>query len=130
MTLNTVIQSARRRLGRAAPPFLALSVPAQGSDALSPAYESALRRYQSGDREGAIADMSAWSERRLRDEMTALRALCQKARACQRCPAADRWERIPVRAALMLHSDCAQGPGATGCPPFSRSPRPRRSPAS
>ena len=89
---------------------LALSVPAwaQRPDALSPAYESALRRYQSGDREGAIADMNAWPERRLRDEMTALTALCQKARACHRCTAADRWEKTPLRAALMLHSDGAQ----------------------
>ena len=97
-----------RMSGRATLFFLALSVPAQGSDALSPAYESALRRYQSGDREGAIADVSTWPERRLRDEMTALRALSGKAQACHRCPAADTWERIPVRAALMLHSDGAQ----------------------
>jgi tetratricopeptide (TPR) repeat protein len=89
---------------------LALALPALGAaqSAVSPAYETTLRRYQSGDREGAIADMSAWPERRLRDEMTALRALCEKARACQRCPAADRWEKTPVRAALMLHSDSAQ----------------------
>jgi len=98
----------RRTVGRPALLLLALSAPAQGSDALSPAYESALRRYQSGDREGAIADVSTWPERRLRDEMTALRALSAKAQACHRCPAADTWERVPVRAALMLHSDCAQ----------------------
>ena len=52
--------------------------------------------------------MNTWPERRLRDEMTALKALWKKARACHRCLAADAWERMPVRAALMLHSDCAQ----------------------
>ncbi len=92
-------------------PFaLSLALPAlcAAQTAVSPAYETALRRYHSGDREGAIADMSGWSERRLRDEMTALRALCEKARACPRCLVKDQWDRIPVRAALMLHSDSAQ----------------------
>jgi tetratricopeptide (TPR) repeat protein len=92
--------------------LLLLSLPtlaiAQRSDGLSPAYESAIRRYDSGDRAGAIADMNAWPERRLRDEMTALRALWRAAQACHRCPDADAWERMPMRAALMLHSDCAQ----------------------
>lgn len=100
--------------------LLLLSLPslasAQRPDAVSPAYESVIRRYQSGDREGAIADMSLWPERRLRDEMTALRALGQEARACHRCTAADRWEKTPVRAALMLHSDCAQGARRDGSP--------------
>jgi tetratricopeptide (TPR) repeat protein len=81
---------------------------AQRSDGLSPAYESAIRRYHSGDRAGAIADMNVWPERRLRDEMTAFKALGRRAQACQGCPDADAWEQMPVRAALMLHSDCAQ----------------------
>jgi tetratricopeptide (TPR) repeat protein len=100
----------RRRASRWLLTPLALALPALGAaqPATSPAYETALRRYESGDREGAIAEMGAWSERRLRDEMTTLRALCEKARACRRCPAADRWEKTPVRAALMLHSDGAQ----------------------
>jgi tetratricopeptide (TPR) repeat protein len=96
------------RVGRAALLLLALSAPAQGADVISPAYQAVMRRYQSGDREGAIADMNTWLEPRLRDEMTALKDLWKKARACHRCLAADAWERMPVRAALMLHSDCAQ----------------------
>ena len=100
----------RRRAYRCLLTLLALALPTlcAAQSAVSPAYESVLERYQSGDREGAIADLTAWPERRLRDEMTALRALCEKARACPRCLVKDQWDRIPVRAALMLHSDSAQ----------------------
>jgi tetratricopeptide (TPR) repeat protein len=96
---------------------MALSAPVEGSDVLSPAYQAVVRRYQSGDREGAVAEAGAWPERRLRDEMTALRALWQEAQACDRCLAADTWERFPVRAALMLHSDSAQQARRNGQPP-------------
>lgn len=90
--------------------LLAISAPslAQPSEVLSPAYESIVRRYLSGDREGAVAEMVTWPEQRLEDEIPALNALWQKARLCTDCPAANAWQRIPVRAALMLHSDCAQ----------------------
>ena len=107
----------RRSKHLAALLLLALAAPAlaQRPDALSPAYEAVVRRYQSGDREGAVAEMSGWPEHRLRDEMTALRALSQGAFACPyRCSAADRWAMTPVRAALMLHSDCAQRARAHG----------------
>ncbi|HYN05422.1 MAG TPA: tetratricopeptide repeat protein [Vicinamibacteria bacterium] len=97
--------------------LLALSASAQSAEVLSPAYQSAVRRYHSGDREGAIADMSAWPELRLRNDMRALDALCRKARACLQCPAAETWARISVRAALMLHSDCAQGARRDGQSP-------------
>lgn len=80
---------------------------AQRSEVLSPAYEAVVRRYVSGDREGAIAKMDAWPEWRLGNEIPALNALWQKARICPDCPAASTWQRIPVAAALMLHTDCA-----------------------
>ena len=74
--------SVRSRLGRAA--LLLLSLPAlasaQTAGVLSPAYEAVVRRYSSGDREGAVADMGTWPERRLRDEMTALTSSWEGAR--------------------------------------------------
>jgi tetratricopeptide (TPR) repeat protein len=76
--------------------LLALCSPAtaQRSGVLSPAYEAVVLRYQSGDRQGAISEAVGWPASRLREEMRALGAL--------------REHRVPVRAALMLHSDCAQ----------------------
>jgi tetratricopeptide (TPR) repeat protein len=82
--------------------------PAQVADVHWPAYQSAILRYHSGDREGAISEMSAWPERLLREDLRALRSLSQQALSCDRCAAADSWEKAPVKAALMLHSDCAQ----------------------
>ena len=87
------------------------------AEALSPAYEAVVRRYASGDREGAITDMSAWPEWRMRDEVMALTALWRSARPCTACPASNAWQRTPVRAALMLHSDCAQDARRDGRPP-------------
>jgi hypothetical protein len=111
--------SVRSRAGRAA--LLLLSLPAlasgQTAGVLSPAYEAVVRRYSSGDREGAVAEMVTWPERRLRDEIPALNVLWQRARMCGDCPAANLWQRFPVRAALMLHSDCAQRARRDRLPP-------------
>jgi tetratricopeptide (TPR) repeat protein len=107
------------RVSRAVLLVLALSAAAaaQAADVLSPAYEAVVRRYRSGDREGAVADMNAWPEARLRTEMTALTALGRKALACRECAAATTWLRIHVRAALLLHSDCAQRSRRDGTSP-------------
>ena len=79
------------------------------SGVLSPAYESVVRRYAAGDRQGAVANLADWPEGRLRDDFTALRALVQASLACPGgCGAANVWQRIPIEAALMLHSDAAQ----------------------
>jgi tetratricopeptide (TPR) repeat protein len=103
-------EGAPVRTGGLACLLLALCTPAlaQRSEALSPVYEALVQRYSSGDREGAVTEMSGWPEHRLRDEMTAMRALSREALACHGCTAASLWERVPVQAALMLHSDCAQ----------------------
>lgn len=76
---------------RSLPAVLLFSIPTLASaQVLSPAYEAVVRRYQSGDREGAVADMRSWPEERLRGEVAALSAFRERARA-----------------ALMLHADCA-----------------------
>ena len=86
-----------------------LAIAAQApADVLSPAYEAVVRQYVSGQREAAVADMYGWPDQRLRDEMVALSGFWRKARACHPCAASLAWPRIPVRAALMLHSDCAE----------------------
>ena len=92
-------------------------VSSQGSDVLSPAYGAVVGRYLSGDREGAVAEMVHWPEGRLRDETSALAALWRKAQACRPCAASRAWEQMPARAALMLHSDCAQRARRDGTPP-------------
>ena len=89
--------------------LLALPVVAAAQPgAVSSAYEAALRSYASGDRDDAVAEVAAWPERRVRDEVDALERLSREGRGCTACAAEDAWRRTPVRAALMLHSDCAQ----------------------
>jgi tetratricopeptide (TPR) repeat protein len=51
--------------------------------------------------------MAGWPEGRLRSEMTALGALREKARKALDPSALILWHRVPVKAALMLHTDCA-----------------------
>jgi len=112
LTPPVTVRVGRRGIRRRFLALLLLCLPAlasaQPSDVLSPAYEAIVRRYLSGDREGAVGDMSAWPEWRMRDEMTALRAFWQKAQTCRPCAASMAWQQIPARAALVLHSDCAQ----------------------
>ena len=99
--------------------LLALTSPAtaQRSGVLSPAYEAVVQRYESGDREVAVLDVAGWSEGRLRDEMTALGALRERARRAVDPAALILWHRVPVRAALMLHTDCAQRARRDGVSP-------------
>jgi tetratricopeptide (TPR) repeat protein len=108
--LRSIVGVRQRRFYRFVPLFT-LTLPALSaaqSATLSPAYESALRRYQSGDREGAIADVSTWPESRLRAEISALAGLGRRAQACRPCAASIAWEQLPVTTALVLHGDCAQ----------------------
>lgn len=80
---------------------------AQRSGVLSPAYEAVVLRYQSGNRDEAVSGMAGWPEGRLRSEMTALGALREKARKALDPSALILWHQVPVKAALMLHTDCA-----------------------
>jgi len=89
--------------------LVALIGPARGqSQPLSLGYEAVIGAYATGDRESALAEACGWGEARVRAESSALAAVWREARTCTRCPAALTWRRIPVKAALMLHSDCAQ----------------------
>jgi len=80
---------------------------AQRSGGFSPAYEAIILRYQSGDREAAVSDIGGWPAGRLREEMAALGACRERARRALDPAALILWHRVPVRAALMLHTDCA-----------------------
>ncbi len=92
--------------------LLALPVPCPAQPAvLSPPYEAALRRYVSGDRDGAVAAAAALSERELREQVEALRSLWKRARVCAPCAESVAWQQAPVPAALMLHTDCSLSTG-------------------
>ena len=80
---------------------------AQRSGVLSPAYEAVVLRYQSGDQEAAVSEVAGWPATRLREEVMALGALREKARRALDPAALILWHQAPVRAALMLHTDCA-----------------------
>ncbi len=98
---------------------LSPAVPAAGLDqptpaGLSPEYATALERYVSGDRDGAVAAVATLPERALRDQVDALRSLRKRARACTECPDSIAWRRAPLAAALMLHTDCSLASGREG----------------
>ena len=108
--LEALGRSQRAVLRRVAPLALLASgspAAAQWPDVLSPSYEAAVLRYGSGDRDRAVADITGWPEGRLRREVAALGALREKARKALDPAALVQWHRVPVRAALMLHTDCA-----------------------
>jgi tetratricopeptide (TPR) repeat protein len=61
---------------------------------LSPAYKTLVVRYASGDRLGAADELCGWRDSRIKREGV---------------PASlSVWAGVPPRAALMLHTDCAQ----------------------
>jgi len=88
---------------------------AQRSEVLSPAYEAVVRRYASGDREGAVAEMSGWPDSRVRGEVPIFNREWQGSGGD--ATKHGVWRQISVRAALMLHSDCAQRARRDGKPP-------------
>ncbi len=106
---TSFLRFRRRGIGRALALVLlsgSSSASAQSGPPATP-YEEALRRYRSGDREGATAEVCTWPEGRLRDQVSALSAITRAAGSCPDCAAA-----------LMLHTDCARearrGGGAAG----------------
>lgn len=103
---------------RLAPALLAASsvASAQPSEVLSPIYEAVVRRYASGDREGAVAELGAWPDSRVRREVPILNHDWQRS-SFSGAMSLSLWRNIPVRAALMLHTDCAVRARADGKPP-------------
>ena len=92
---------------------------AQWSAVWSPGYQAAVLRYRTGAPDAAVSEVCAWPASRLRDEVNVLAALREKARRPDDPGALTRWQEVPVRAALMLHTDCsltARGNG-TACEP-------------
>jgi tetratricopeptide (TPR) repeat protein len=79
-------------------------------------YEAVVRRYASGDREGAVAEMAGWPDDRLRKEIPALNTDWQRSLIKGDALNPSTWRQIPMRAALMLHSDCAQRARRDGKP--------------
>jgi tetratricopeptide (TPR) repeat protein len=92
----------------------AAHAPSQDEDVLSSPYVAALRRYESGQRSAALADVASWPETRVRGEIERLVALRHAARTCTVCGAQVLWQRLPLRAGLMLHADAALGDRRTG----------------
>jgi tetratricopeptide (TPR) repeat protein len=78
---------------------------AQGGSGPGPRYVELLESYASGRQEGPVAALASWSEDDLKRETGALRALADAARACASCAARRTLERLPLRAAVLLHTD-------------------------
>jgi len=105
------------RRGVALPSFLlvllasCLPAAAEGSGVWSPGYESVVLRYRSGDQDAAVSEICGWPAGRLREEVEALAALRARARRPDDRAALILWQQVPVRAALMLHTDCTRRAG-------------------
>jgi tetratricopeptide (TPR) repeat protein len=67
-----------------------------------------LRLYVTGEREKAVSELAGWPEEQVREQVRILGLLGREARACRVCEAARVLRRTPLKAALMLHSDCAE----------------------
>jgi tetratricopeptide (TPR) repeat protein len=91
------------------------AVPARPSEVLSPAYRSVVRRYAAGDRERAVAELRAWPDPRIRLEVPIHNRDWQLSGGRALDP--GTWRDIPVRSALMLHTDCALRARRDGKPP-------------
>jgi tetratricopeptide (TPR) repeat protein len=83
----------------------------------SPGYEAAILRYRAGGPDAAASEVCAWPTSRLRDEVKALAALRERARRPNDPDALTQWEHVPVRAALLLHTDCSLGARERGTSP-------------
>jgi tetratricopeptide (TPR) repeat protein len=98
--------------------LLALSslASAQPSEVFSP-YPIVVRRYASGDREGAVVEMSGWADSRIRQEFPVLDRDGRKTLPLGDALRPEAWREMPVTAALMLHTDCALRARREGRPP-------------
>jgi hypothetical protein len=98
--------------------LLALSslASAQPSVVLSP-YPIVVRRYASGDREGAVVEMGGWPDSRIRQEVPILDRDGRKPLSPADALRPEVWREMPARAALMLHTDCALRARHDGKPP-------------
>lgn len=71
----------------------------------SPDYLELVRRYAAGEGAEATIAVGRWTEKDLRRELGALRALGPAAQACGSCAARLELDRLPLRAGVMLHTD-------------------------
>jgi tetratricopeptide repeat protein len=75
---------------------------------LSPAYRTLVVRYASGDRLGAADDLCSWPDSRIKREVPILNGDWQKTTFGADAMSVTVWAELPIRAALMLHTDCVQ----------------------
>jgi tetratricopeptide (TPR) repeat protein len=90
-------------------------------EGLSPSYRSLVLRYEAGEHHAAVTELLDWNHRRLREAARALDRLHEAARLCREeeaCPQRLEWLALPVRAALLLHTDTALRQRSTGRPPL------------
>lgn len=82
--------------------LLALTLVWLGAAAAAPqpapgSYAAQVERYRRGDREGALRELAAWDQARLRREVARVRSAAERGRA----------GTFPIEAALMLHTEGA-----------------------
>jgi hypothetical protein len=81
---------------------------AQSSGGWSPRYQDAVVRYRTGAAEAGVSEVCAWPAARLRREVKSLGELRARARRSADPALVSLWYEVPVTAALMLHTDCAE----------------------
>jgi len=77
--------------------------------------------YAAGRHAEALADLAGWTDAELRTEIEAVRELAEEARRCAACEARRTLETLPLRAAVLLHTerDIRVGTPASGTEEFS-----------
>jgi len=75
---------------------------------LSPAYKTLVVRYASGDRMGAADALCDWPDSRIKREVPILDSERQRPTLGADPESLSVWAGVPVRAALMLHTECVQ----------------------
>lgn len=94
------------RLARAAALLLPLAPPAAvPAEELRPAFRELLARYARGERAAAVGALGDWDEKDLRRQFRLVREMALGAERCPECSVARELERLPLRAAVLLHSD-------------------------
>ncbi len=87
---------------------IAAPVRARPADGPAPVYEAAVRAYAAGQHVAAVDQLIGIPDKELPEQVRRVAALWREGRGCPACPAETALRRVPLRAALMLHGDCAQ----------------------
>jgi tetratricopeptide (TPR) repeat protein len=81
------------------------SVASAGSEASPASYWASVSQYARGDRQAATEAVGSVSERDIAEAVRTAQALANAGRRCVACEARERFDALPIRAAILLHAE-------------------------